>query len=503
MSATIPVLSLEAALDPAEAAGFFRHPALSARRAGRTRSVAVALGWLDSAKGALSEQGMALEAAPGPRAPRRLVLALPAADAPWRPGTPAAVLETLAPDAVPAEAGEAPLLPRAAFAGRRVSVPLAGAVEAILLHGTLRAQTSHGTLRAQVTERPIARLTLTGPPEAVLETMRDLAGVLPLLPPRASLAEEARAFAEQDKLRPRRLGAPRLAADLDVEAALRGVIGHLLEVLLWHMPVAVAGEDPSGVHQMRVALRRLRSALRAFRPAADAPALRRFDQGLKGLASTLGPARDWDVFLAGLGAELAEALPGERRIASLLEAGERHRAAGYEALRGLLASPAFRQMVWDGVALDIERPWRAEEDAKAADRRDAPLEDLASDMLSKAWRRMTEVGEDIAHLPDPEFHALRLHGKRLRYLAELFAPLFGRKRGRRFLERLAEMQEQFGLANDASVARALVETESHGPGAWAAGVAEGWVLVRSRRARSRAAKAWGNLLTTEPFWNQG
>ncbi|MDO9498573.1 CHAD domain-containing protein [Falsiroseomonas sp.] len=494
MSGTTPALNLEAALDPVEAASFFRHPALSARRTGRTRSVAVALGWLDTAKGALAEEGLALEAAPGPRAPRRLIRAMPAADTPWRPGSPSAVLDSLAPDAVPAAAGGAALLPLSAFTGRRVSVPLTGAVEASLLYGTLRVEAA---------ERAVARLTLTGPPAAVLETMRDLAGALPLLPPRASLAEEARAFARHDKLRPRRLGAPRLAADLDVEAALRGVIGHLLEVLLWHAPVAVAGEDPSGVHQMRVALRRLRSALKAFRPAADAPALRRFDQGLKGLARTLGPARDWDVFLAGLGAELAEALPGEPRIAALLEAGQRHRAAGYEALRGLLASPAFRQLVWDGVALDLEHPWRAEDNAKAAARRDAPLEDLASHMLSKAWRRMTEVGEDIADLPDAEFHALRLHGKRLRYLAELFAPLFGRKRSRRFLERVAETQEQFGLANDASVARALVAGESHGTGAWAAGVAEGWVLARSRRARSRAAKAWGDLLSTEAFWNQG
>ncbi|NKE47936.1 CHAD domain-containing protein [Roseomonas frigidaquae] len=494
MSGTIPSLSLEADLEPSLATGFFRNPALSSRRAGRTRSVAVALGWLDTAKGALAAEGLALEAAPGPRAPRRLVLALPAAEAPWRPATPAAVLETLAPDGVPEQAGGAPLLPLAAFAGRRVSVPLTGAVEASLLHGTLRVMAA---------ERPIARLTLTGPAEAVLETMRDLAGVLPLLPPIASLAEEARAFAQHQNLRPRRLGATKLAPDLDVEAALQGVIGHLLEVLLWHAPVAAAGEDTSGVHQMRVALRRLRSALKAFRPAADGPALRRFDQGLKGLAGTLGPARDWDVFLAGLGAELAEALPGERRILALLEAGHRHRDEAYATLRGLLAGPAFRQLVWDGVALDVERPWRADADAEATERREAPLQDLASHMLAKAWRRMTEVGEDIAHLPDAEFHALRLHGKRLRYLAELFAPLFGRKRSRRFLERLAEMQEQFGLANDASVARALVETEAHGPGAWAAGVAEGWVLARSRRARSRAAKAWAALLATEAFWNQG
>ncbi|MGG5885947.1 CHAD domain-containing protein [Falsiroseomonas sp. HC035] len=483
----MPTLTLEATLPAEAAATLFRQPALATRRAGRTRSVAADFAWLDTPQHALAEQGMALEAPANPRAARRLVRSLPEAGAPWCPATPA---ETLPPEALPEPAE----LPLAAFAGRRVTVPLVDAVEATLLHGTIRALSR---------DLPIARLTLTGPAEAVLETMQALAADLPLLPPRSSLAEEARAFALDDKLRPRRLGAPRLDPDLGVEAALRLLLGHLAEVLVWFAPVAEAGTDPTGVHQMRVALRRLRSALKAFRAAADGPALRRFDAQAKALAGSLGPARDWDVFLAGLAAELAEALPDEPRIAALLATGRRHRDAAYAALRLQLSGPAFRRLAWDAVALDVRTPWRAEASEEAAARRDAPLPNLADHLLARRWRRLTAVGRDIAPLPDAEFHALRLDGKRMRYLAELFAPLYGRKKSRRFLDRLAEVQEQFGLANDATVARALVGPEADGPGAWAAGVAEGWVRARSRRARSRSAKAWAELLAAEPFWNQG
>jgi hypothetical protein len=77
---------------------------------------------------------------------------------------------------------------------------------------------------------------------------------------------------------------------------------------------------------------------------------------------------------------------------------------------------------------------------------------------------------------------------------------------RQWTARLAEVQEAFGLANDAAVARALVAplgAKGGGASPWAVGVAEGWSLARARRARSRATAAWEELLAGEPFWSQG
>src|SRR5690606_22423989 len=113
-------------------------------------------------------------------------------------------------------------------------------------------------------EAPASRLTLTGPAPAVLETMQALAAELPLLPARAALAEEGRALARGEAPRPRRLGPPVLDPGQTVEEALLLAMGHLAEVMLWHAPAARAGTTPEGVHQMRVAIRRLRSLLKAF-----------------------------------------------------------------------------------------------------------------------------------------------------------------------------------------------------------------------------------------------
>jgi len=490
-----PGLSLEAELPPALADRLRRLPALTAQRSGRSRGAALSLIWLDTALGDLAEQGLVLEQPR--RGPRRLLRVLPEEGIAWQPGSLPDLVAEFAPDSVPEEAGGAALIPLAAFEGRRTALGLQGEVEAVILHGRLRAVAA---------EAPALRLRLSGPSAAVLASFRALTQEIPVLPPRAALPEMARALARGEPIRPRRLGAPILDPEMGVEDALRLLIGHLTEVLLWHAPTAALGEDPTGVHQMRVAIRRLRSALRAFRPAADGPALRRFDAEARDLANVLGPARDWDVFLGGLGAEIAEALPEEPRIEALLRAATARRETAYANLRATLAGPGFRGLIWDAVALTETLPWRAEGDADAAERRARSLPDFAAGVIEKRWRKLTEVGPEIGELPDDEFHALRLEGKRVRYVAELFAPLWARKRGKRFLARLAEVQEAFGLANDAAVARALVAplgAKGGGASPWAVGMAEGWALARARRARSRATGAWEELLAGEPFWSQG
>jgi CHAD domain-containing protein len=413
------------------------------------------------------------------------------------PGTPPPTLGEIPAGALPPQAEDGAVMPVAGFAGTLTRLALRDGVDAALLKGRLRSVAE---------ERPAARLTLAGPQEAVLETMAALAEAVPLLPPRAALAEEGRALARGEPPRPRRLGPPVLDPSLDVEAALCLALGHLTEVMLWHAPAAHAGASPEGVHQMRVAMRRLRSLLRVFRPACDGAALRQFDASLREMAKVLGPARDWDVWLGGLGAEIAEALPEDPRIAALLRAARQKRESAYETLRPVLEGPALRHLAWTAVALAATRPWREEvHHHSQAERRTQPLAAFAAKVLDKRWKRLTSAGRDIAKLPDPEFHALRIEGKRMRYAGELFAPLWNRKRAKRFLGCLAEVQDAFGLANDAAVARELMAALTAKGGGnllWATGVAEGWTLAKARRARSKAASAWKDLLDEGVYWNQ-
>ncbi len=485
-------MTLEFEIEPAAAPRVFRHPAVAAARGGRRARVGADEAiWLDDAGGGLAQAGLALERTR--RGPDRLWRTGPeSGGAPWVPGTPPTPLDE-DDDAAPGLAG---LVPVSAFSFRRSALALsteAGPVEAELLAGTLRAVAA---------ERPAARLRLAGGRDAVLDLSARLVADLPLLPPRAALAEEGRALALGGAPRPRHRGAPDLAGAATVEDALLRAVGHLLDVMVHQAPACRLGAGPEGVHQLRVALRRLRSVLKAFRGAARGPALDGLDEGLRALARRLGPARDWDVFLLGLAAEARTALGEDRRLLALARAAEAKRDAAYHALRRELDGPNFRRLALDGIALLLRRPWRAEADAEGAAALDAPLAGFAENLLDKRWRKLRDGGEAIAGHSFEELHELRLEAKRLRYAAELFAPLWGGKAARRFLKRLSALQEALGTVNDAAVARGLLAAlDGGGAPAWAAGAVEGFAAARVGPARQSALSRWDDLVAAKAFWD--
>jgi triphosphatase len=493
-------LVLEFTVEPASLASrVLRHPAIAAARGGRrARGGADEVIWLDDAAGTLADAGLALVRPR--RGGGRLCRIGAGGSGPWVPGTPATPVEGDGNGA--AATGVAGLVPVAAFSFRRSALALsteAGPVEAELLAGTLRAVAA---------ERPAARLRLAGGRDAVLDLSARLALDLPLLPPRAALAEEGRALAREGDgaaPRPRHRGAPDLAGASSVEDGLLRALGHLLDVMLHQAPECRLGAGPEGVHQLRVALRRLRSVLKAFRPAVRGPALEGLDEDLKALARRLGPARDWDVFLAGLSAEAAAALGEDRRLLALKRAATAKRDAAYGALRRELEGPGFRRLMLDGMSLLLRRPWRAEADgdadgSAAAEVLDAPLAEFAAPLLDKRWRKLQEGGDGIGEHSFEALHELRLEAKRLRYASELFAPLWGGKTTRRFLKRLAALQEALGTVNDAAVARSLLAALDGGAPAWAAGAVEGFAAARVGPARESALSRWEDVAAAKAFW---
>ena len=257
----------------------------------------------------------------------------------------------------------------------------------------------------------VCRVTLDGP-DATLSTVAiALAGDMALTVPQWGFAEQALAAARGETPPPRALGAPQVSAG-DVTESLVRIAGHLLDVMLYWAARVPSARTPEPVHQMRVATRRLRSALSIYRSVAPCPELAGLAVTLKACADRLGTARDWDVFIDGLGARLAAAFPDDRRCRTMLRAAGRRRRDAYAGLRLFLAGPDFRRMTVALACAATLRPWETAADPSAAtaggtatDTAAAALRQnsaiFAATVLAKRMKRVRRAGRRDRHTDRP------------------------------------------------------------------------------------------------------
>ena len=216
--------------------------------------------------------------------------------------------------------------------------------------------------------------------------------------------------------------------------------------LLAEEPGTRLGDDIEALHRMRVAVRRLRAALRLFQRClpGEGAALRR---ELRWLGAELGAVRDTDVQLDQLEAwqEAAEAEEREafESLRPLLEAERRvARAAMLQALN----SERYARLEARMTDLVREGPMRAPPAALT------PAREVLPDLLRPYLRAVRKQGDAITvDSPASEYHALRIHGKRLRYALECLSDEYGRA-AKRLTRALRRLQEVLGAHQDAAVA---------------------------------------------------
>lgn len=242
-----------------------------------------------------------------------------------------------------------------------------------------------------------------------------------------------------------------------------------VERLFVHLP----HNDHHSVHQARVATRRLRSNLQTFGPLLRGEKGLRRD--LRELSGLLGTVRDRDVFLLRLASdtEAAKALRSDwtrrrntewAKLAGYLESGE-------------FAHLALELMTWAGappVHDDGERPSLA----------------VLGPLVRQRWVRLAE----LARKPDPDppaLHRIRILTKRVRYGAEVLAPVAG-KRARTFATKAEQLQDVLGEYRDASIAHGiLMQVGRRLPSGHA--VVLGELAGLEWANRSRALSEWRNV----------
>jgi len=488
---------LEFELKPEDAARILRAPTLAAHRTGRPRTSTLTTIWHDSPSGDLFDRGLSLGKT---RDVWRLEALVPDAAPIWHPATPAPVLaEAASIEGLPASMLGRPVpnvVPIAAFTARVREIPLV--IEGLPALLTVL----DGTMRGVAQDRPACRLVLSGDLPAMTRLAANLAGDLPLQVPLAGLAAQALAVARGTDPAPRRLGTPCLHTNTSVGAALTTILAHLADVILYWASLVPRAASPEPVHQMRVAVRRLRSALAVFRRAVrdDTIWLDDLAVQLKALAGALGAARDWDVFLGETGEAVRQAFPSDARIERLVAAARRKRATAYADLGIVLASPEWHRLALSLALLPSRRPWAGTPEPSAHLAADAG--GYAANGLDRRLKHVLEPGSDLSGLPIEKLHDIRKQAKALRYAIEFFAPLFPEKAVRKYLPKLEELQEDFGALNDAAVIVKLMESLGNGPHhAFAAGVMQGFGAASTLRAARRLHRAWPKFYRATPFWD--
>jgi CHAD domain-containing protein len=214
----------------------------------------------------------------------------------------------------------------------------------------------------------------------------------------------------------------------------------------------IADLDPEFLHDLRVATRRARSALRLLVPLYGAAACEKLRAELGWIAEHLGAVRDLDVHLARLPAELARVGAGPGRDAGVTAALAARRGAALEELRGALQASRYDTLV--GALADMAAFPAGS--GGVTEYAVTPASSVAPELIARAARRVRRWGDSLGEqATEPELHRLRILFKRLRYTCEFFADLFGDE-FRAAIARLVPFQDCLGALQDAVVARAVL-----------------------------------------------
>lgn len=297
---------------------------------------------------------------------------------------------------------------------------------------------------------------------------------------------------------------PSFSPDATVETGLERVLANCMSHWLANHAAVMEGGDTEGVHQMRVALRRMRSALTIFKSALPADDLEWLQREAKALIGALGSARDWDVFVDELLQPVIDARLEDETLKVLRDAVNEERRQAYAQARAALDSPAYLKFILELGAWLESRGWRREETKANLQR---PLINLADEVLHKRHKRSLKLGRNFDSLPDEALHELRISLKKLRYATEFFVSLHGRSRTSSYLQNLRQLQDDLGHLNDVAVAESRLgelcsrhNDESVETLQMASGTVIGWYSHTLAEIRPRIAQDWFAFTHTKTFW---
>jgi triphosphatase len=370
--------------------------------------------------------------------------------------------------------------------------------------GDLELALDEGVVRAGQSEHTLCEAELelkAGSPECLLETAAALFASEPIRLAEASKAERGYNLVLG---RPNRSLAPQKARHIVLEGeetcaqALALFVDSAIAQIEANRRAVLETDDPEAAHQLRIGLRRLRSALRAFRPLNDTPATRELEQYARDLGRSVSELRNADVFIEHIFAPVAGNMKGEPGYAELRAGLLSHRMARRDTAREALAGDQ-----WSRLQLYLALWPRT---MRESQRMQAPVRKFAAVALGKGWKRVAKQGGDIHDLSLEQRHDMRKALKDFRYTAEFFGSLYETRQVSGFVRDLKKLQDVFGYVNDAATAKALNDIchqrcPDSREAQRAAGYVVGWHDAQAGHVWEGVPKAWDRLRKRTRFWD--
>jgi len=367
-----------------------------------------------------------------------------------------------------------------------------------------------GSIRAGDREEPIHELEIElkgGDRVDLWGAAEELLDIVPFRLGHATKAARGYALADSSTAQAQKAVPVRLDEGDTVAIAFEKIVTSCVAQMQANEAAMLATGAVEAIHQFRVALRRLRAIVGAYRELIDDTVHAAWSIDLRWAQRACGPARDLDVLVLETLSQMSSHLPNDEPFQRFLQVANEERAAARREAIQALHNPRYAAMQLQLFQGLHNGAWRH---ALAGPLLDAPVKDFAERMLQTRYKQLMKLGERWSELPDAELHRLRIFGKKLRYVALAFSSLFKPKATKRFQDRLSDLQDRLGAVNDGAVGRQWVRQLVERAGAEGAlqigdlqriqGLVIGWQAHAVHEKVGQFQGVWSAFAETKRFW---
>ena len=374
-----------------------------------------------------------------------------------------------------------------------------------------------GQIVASDSSCPVSEIELElkhGNPVELFKFARTISDIVPVKLDVKSKSERGYELIEQAPVAAEKARDPELSAEMSTGRAFTLISRACLRHLVANEPATIKG-DAEALHQMRIAVRRIRAAISLFSDVVNDDRVETIKCELRWFARELGPARDLDTFLFEVLRPLRRQHKSEPGLVSISKMFARLRLQGYRRAQDAIQSSRFRIVVLDTAEWVEAGPWSVSENSLMRLRREMPIKTYAAEQLSRRCKKIRRRGAKIDHLDAEQLHRLRIQVKKARYAVEFFSSVYGGKksvkRRKNVLSSLRQLQNCLGGLNDIVTHKALCNEIIASPGrgltteqgrhrAFAAGLVIGNQQAQVQKLLDSAHKAHADFDGAKNFW---